>query len=318
MSGDERIGGPAGANGARPASQVGPALGQAVVVGAVGLAALPMVLFFWLLVPSYPQALLLGAAVLLVELFGLGTAMRQGSALTATLGRRVGWTLLVATGGIALGGYCLARLPDLLPGLGGSMSMFLLPALGLALVSAALTRPRVVRLPAVALIVLLVSGMALATVDRRADELAQRLDHAGVEADLVFVTALPGYSEAGQRAVTPTNKFAVTYSPVDGSGGRIIVWATRGGMPDCLPEPPGGYPDGYPLHCVREAPERSYQAIPPDLHEYLASRGDRVVHVRATRDVDRETLRVAVDNVRQATPDDLEQLLPRLPLHLRR
>ncbi|MGC3862238.1 hypothetical protein ACPSM1_18830 [Micromonospora chersina] len=43
-----------------------------------------------------------------------------------------------------------------------------------------------------------------------------------------------------------------------------------------------------------------------------------MVHVRATRDVDRATLRAALDNTRQATPDELEQLLPTLPLHLRR
>ncbi|MEU4714253.1 hypothetical protein AB0F73_11455 [Micromonospora purpureochromogenes] len=316
MSDDERIGGWAGVKGPRSATQVGPALRQVVVVGAVGLVALPMVLFLGLVVPSYRGSLLLGVAVLLVALFGLGTAMRQGSALTDRVGLRVGWALLVATGGIALFGYCLVRLRDLVPGLDGSVSMFLLPALGLALVSAALTRPRVVRLPAVALIVLLVSGTTLATVDRRADELAQRLDHAGTEADLVFVTALPGYSEAEPLAVTATTKFAITHSPVDGSGRRIIVSANRGGTLDCPPEPPGGYPKGY--SCVREAPERSYQAMQPDLHEYVAIRGDRVVHVRAAREVDRATLRAAVDNVRQATPDELEQLLPRLPLHLRR
>ncbi|MEV4543220.1 hypothetical protein [Micromonospora echinaurantiaca] len=47
-------------------------------------------------------------------------------------------------------------------------------------------------------------------------------------------------------------------------------------------------------------------------------RGDGLVHVHATRDVDRATLRAAVENVRPATPDELEHLLPRLPLHLRR
>ncbi|MET8837760.1 hypothetical protein ABZV78_28120 [Micromonospora sp. NPDC004540] len=315
MSGDERNGGLAGVKEPRPA-QVGAALGQVVVVGAGGLVPLPMALPLWLMVPSYRGALLLGLAVLLLAaLFGLGTATRQGSALTERVGLRVGWTLLVATGGFALFGYCLVRLPDLVPGLHGYM-FYLLPALGLALVTAVLTRPRVVRLPAIALIVLLISGTSLATVEQRADELAQRLDHAGTEADLVFVTALPGYSKAEPPAVTPTTKFALTYSPVNGSGGRIIVWANRGGLPDCLPEPPGGYPTGY--GCSREAPERSYQEIPPDLHEYVAVRGDRVVHVRATRDVDRATLRAAVDHARQATPDELEQLLPTLPLHLRR
>ncbi|MGW4156826.1 hypothetical protein ACWEDF_27105 [Micromonospora chersina] len=316
MSGDERNGGLAGVKGPQPATEVGAALGQVIVVGAGGLVPLPMVLSISQMVPSYRGALLLGVAVLLLAaLFGLGTAMRQGSAFTDRLGLRVGWTLLVATGGVALFGYCLVRLPELVPGLHGYM-FYLLPALGLALVSAALTRPRVVRLPAVALIVLLVGGTTLAMVDRRADELAQRLNHAGTEADLVFVTALPGYGKAEPRAVTPSTTFAITYSPVNGSGGRIIVWADRGGMPDCLREPPGGYPTGY--GCVREAPERSYQEIPPDLHEYLAIRGGRVVHVRATRDVDRATLRAALDNARQATPDELEQLLPTLPLHLRR
>ncbi|MFG2101066.1 hypothetical protein ACGFJ5_10725 [Micromonospora echinaurantiaca] len=203
-----------------------------------------------------------------------------------------------------------------MPGLDGSIFLFLLPASGLALVSAVLTRPRVVRLPALALIVLLLGGTSLATVDGRADELAQRLDRAGTEADLVFVTSLPGYGKAEPRAATASITFAVTYSPVDGSGGRIVVWADRAGMPDCRPEPPGGYANGY--GCVCEAPERAYQAIRPDLHEYLVTRGDRLVHVRATRDVDRVTLRAAVENVRPATPDELEHLLPRLPLHLRR
>ncbi|MGC3862237.1 hypothetical protein ACPSM1_18825 [Micromonospora chersina] len=205
MSGDERNGGLAGVKGPQPATEVGAALGQVIVVGAGGLVPLPMVLSIWQMVPSYRGALLLGVAVLLLAaLFGLGTAMRQGSAFTDRLGLRVGWTLLVATGGVALFGYCLVQLPELVPGLHGYM-FYLLPALGLALVSAALTRPSVVRLPAVALIVLLVGGTTLAMVDRRADELAQRLNHAGTEADLVFVTALPGYGKAEPRAVTPSH-----------------------------------------------------------------------------------------------------------------
>ncbi|MFI5488623.1 hypothetical protein [Micromonospora echinaurantiaca] len=317
MSGDVRIGELAGAKEPRPAPPVGPALWQVVVVGVVGLLALPIVTWFGLVVvPSHNGALLLGVAVLPAVLFGVGTATRQGSALTDRVRLRVGWALLVATGGTALSGYCLARLPDVVPGPDGTISLFLLPAVGLALVSAVLTRPRVVRLPALALIVLLIGGTALATADRRADELARRLDRAGTEADLVFVTSLPGYGTAEPRPATASITFAITYSPVDGSGGRIVVWADRAGMPDCRPEPPGGHADGY--GCVREAPERAYQAMRPDLHEYLVIRGDRLVHVRATRDVDRATLRAAVDNVRPATSDELEHLLPRLPLHLRR
>lgn len=315
MSGDDRIGEPAGAEPPRPASQLGPALGQAIAVGAAGSLAVPVALPLAMItgVP-YWAGLLLALGLLIAAVYGLGTATRQGSALTGGAGVRVGWALLVA----ALGGYGSMVLAAAAPGLDGMASLYLLPAVGLALVSAALSRPRLVRLPAIALIVLLIGGTVLAMADRRAGELEQRLDHAGTEADLVFVTALPGYHEAEPAAVTPTVPFAVPYSPSGGSGGRITVWAARGGGPDCPPEPPGGYSERYPLGCVREAPERWYQTLLPDRHEYLTLRGDRVVHVRATRDVDRETLRAAADNVRQATTDELNRLLPELPYYLRR
>ncbi|MFC8615998.1 hypothetical protein ACFT9M_06220 [Micromonospora purpureochromogenes] len=162
MSGNERIGELAGAKELPLASQVGPALKQVVVVGAAGLASLPLGGSIALMVPSHGGGLLLAVAVLLAVLFGLGTATRQGSALTDRVGLRVGWTLLVATGGTALAGYCLMLLRDIVP---FYMSMTLLPALGLALASAALTRPRVVRLSAVALILLVVTAAALATVN---------------------------------------------------------------------------------------------------------------------------------------------------------
>lgn len=198
---------------------------------------------------------LLGAVVLFVILYVIGTAFHDASPLTRSTGRRFLWAALLTIAGTGLAFYGYSVLRDIgwdparPPSLG-----YLLAGVAFALVTAVLTHHRVFRVSAMAVITLFVGSTALvATVEQRGDDIANRLAAYGTEADLVFVTEITDYGRGRAPHANVAAPYTMKYAPLDGpADAEISVWATRGRSYQCPQDPPPRS-DDMGVRCVEEA-----------------------------------------------------------------
>ncbi|MGN9909039.1 hypothetical protein ACTMTJ_15960 [Phytohabitans sp. LJ34] len=129
-------------------SPVVAALGQIVVTGLVATVLAPFAMLLALAaVMAFAPLVVVHIFLVLLALFGVGAATKDGSPLTATPGPRVVWTLLVVLGGVGLAalGWVSLRDSELVP-VGDLRVGLPLVGVAFALVAAVLTRPWAVRI----------------------------------------------------------------------------------------------------------------------------------------------------------------------------
>lgn len=295
------------------------AFGQMLAVGLLAAVAAPaMVGLVVVALMGGPVTLIAGLLVTAALLYGVGTLTRHGSPLTAGAGGRLVWTVLVCVGGTtgAVLGYAALRDLDVDPAASPLIGAALV-AVVFALVTGVLTGRRSTGLPAGAvLLALAVTLTVLVDRDTAADDLAERLAVFDTEPDLVFVTAVAGYQAGRPPQPNVAGPFTMTYVKIGDPAREISLWATRGGSRACEAQPPGGFPDDYPVRCRPDGPGRWYVTLPQE-HVYLVSRGDRLVRASATLAVERSVLRDAADNARQVPAGELAEVVPAVPEYLR-
>lgn len=310
---------------------VAPALAQvagvalAVAVSATVVPSLVVGLLFSGLLLALPLLVVALVAVLAL----VGSLTPHGSRLTGTRGGRVAWasTVLVLGGGAS--GWFYARLRGLGADPTASVPVGVaLAAVVFALCAAVLTFRRRLALPALA--VLAASAVTLGAIgvaQAPARELDERLAHARATREEVVVTSVPGYAlvDPAHRS-HGTDGVVVTYAEDamfedDGTVWRsdwreFTLSATEADLYHCVAHPDDGPASPGDVACESDAPGEWYSSWFGQ-HEYAARHGDLVVVARAGHDVERDVLARAAVDARQARDDELLDVVPPAPGHLR-
>jgi hypothetical protein len=137
------------------------------------------------------------------------------------------------------------------------------------------------------------------------DAVMDRLRTEGVAPGLVYTVEVPGHDLAEQSVgVHGDDGFgAVHVSP---EGEAVALTVERGTFDDeeCRTTAvPNAEPPGTTVSCERD--DAGWYRTAGDQHQYIAVRDDHVVRLgSATDDLDRDTLRTALVNAHQVTPDE--------------
>mgnify|MGYP001259221190 CR=1 FL=1 len=250
-------------------------------------------------------AVLLALAVGFVGLLWLTVRLTApASVLGGTGPRQLGWALLVFGAGTVLWGFGWALTDEAGLGISGDRGLRLLcGGLPYVLVAGLLLRGWRRRLAAGTLLVVVLGFGLVALARSGPSELALRLQHAGIQRELVYVVAIPGYrpvdpaygGRLGTRTFVPEDESAIpplrlikivayrqTVAAPAPCGATALDSALR--IADCTIEPDG-------LVYRRGVIEHGYQ-LPMD---------DVLVEVSAPHTVDRRALREAVATLRRLT-----------------
>ncbi|GAA4258749.1 hypothetical protein [Dactylosporangium darangshiense] len=245
-------------------------------------------------------ALLVSAVALCAALYAVIAHTRAASALGATAGSRVLWSVLVGAGGSFgwIAGWAFTDAASL--GMSGNLAVAApLGGVAFALAAALLARGWPVRTAALgAVVALLFAGVAGARREPPSD-LDARIQRAGLQRELAYAVAVPGYRPIGLDYGDDLGgqEFFPATDP-QGAGITLYVTFSRGDVicsdtVECSPDGPG-------VWYVR----RSYQ------HGYVVERGTVNVSVRAAPTVDKALLRRTTLAARPATDDELLRALP--------
>lgn len=157
-------------------------------------------------------------------------------------------------------------------------------------------------------VLLALAACGTKTADRPG--LEDRARALGTEAEMVYVTELPGYSLAVQSVgVRGENGFGSSYVRVGGRTIDLRVDVQEHSPVGCVQ--PGTFLDeGETVICERDG-EDWYRAT-RTTHEYVREDAGRVIRLSALRNlVTRDTLRSAVRNLHQADDGELAEILPK-------
>lgn len=308
------------------------ALAQVVGVALVVAVAIPVA--FSLAVGLLMSGLFLGLPVLLAGLVAVlalvGSRTSRGSRLTGSRGGRVAWALTILVLGGGASGWLYVRLRGL--GVDPTASVpvgVALAAVVFALCTAVLTFRRRLALPALAVLVATaVTVGAVGVVRAPARELEQRLAFARATREEVVVTNVPGYELVDPALRSHgTDGVVVTYAEAgmqedDGATWRsewreFTLSATEADLYRCVARPADGPASPGDVSCESDAPGQWYSSW-FGVHEYAARHGDLVVVAQGGHDVAREDLARAAVEARQARDDELLDVVPPVPGHLRR
>ncbi|MCW5254324.1 hypothetical protein [Streptomyces sp. SHP 1-2] len=143
---------------------------------------------------------------------------------------------------------------------------------------------------------------------------AERAEALGVAPDLVYTTAVPGFTLVRQSVgVIGDDGFSATYAH-SRSGATILLTVER--LPftdaDCAERSPGDFSGapGAAASCEREGAGLYYRTA-GERHEYVRTEGDHRIRVTAERDaVRREVLRAAARGAHRPDAAEAAELLP--------
>ncbi|WP_285558304.1 hypothetical protein [Actinoplanes regularis] len=234
---------------------------------------------------------------LMTALYVLVRATPVITPLGTTPRRRLLWTALVAAGGAVawLTGRAIATAHELTVLHNGRLTV-LLGGVLTVLVAAVLTHGWWLRIPAVAVLLVLAGTGLVVFRDSGPSELDRRLAHAGWTRDQTFVVNIPGYKPVHQTFGLAEN--GDDYIPTDpaATGGRIhlLSFEVTGGCraPRCA------HPD-YLL--LGDKPS----VFAGDESRAAVHRSHSVLELTGTPGVDPELLRQALENARPARDDEL-------------
>ncbi|RJQ79055.1 hypothetical protein D5S17_11640 [Pseudonocardiaceae bacterium YIM PH 21723] len=250
-----------------------------------------------------PLIVPVGALLLVVLLYGLATLTHEASVLTWTPVRRVLWAVLTVALGIGLALVILEGTREA-ERISASVHQRSESPLGLTaivvpfvLAAGLLLRSWYLRLMFVAAGVVLPLVLWIAILpDPRAAEV--RLAHAKLDRSTLFSLDLPGY------AAYPDQPFGAPRVHPESSTdpARDIAVTLESGAICPTPAWVVCEPEGHTL---------TYRRMSNGESEYMAVRGERVrVKVHGGAAVDRETLRAAIQGIRQVSDEQVRKALP--------